>query len=239
MRNQSKRLLRIEILEERALLAVWSGNEMEISAYPLNGADDTAAMLSTETAPPEIKANSLSTPTIITGTAGRFVSYGANRHIIQWGYVDNADCYELAYSGDGVNWQTVTTFDTAAQINGLTYGADIQYKVRALTGTQTSAWSKVKTFKVCPMDINNDGDIAGADRSYLANSWLSSEGDEEFVYFCDINGDGDIAGADRSFIATNWLLETDDEDIIYPNLKAADTAITEYISEFGIDLNTF
>ncbi|MBO7726356.1 MAG: hypothetical protein J6S40_07790, partial [Thermoguttaceae bacterium] len=43
----------------------------------------------------------LAAPTISTGTRGIYVSYGANRHNIQWGAVANASGYEVQYSTDG------------------------------------------------------------------------------------------------------------------------------------------
>ena len=56
----------------------------------------------------------------------------------------------------------------------------MSYRVRALgTGSYANSdWSAVKTFNVCPMDINNDGDVGGLDRNILAVSWGSEEGDD-------------------------------------------------------------
>ena len=183
-------------------------------------------------------------PSITTGSNRVYVSYGANRHQIQWSAVENASGYELAYSADGNSWTSVFAAGTSAVVTGLTYGAAMQYRVRALgTGSYTdSDWSAVKTFSVCPMDINGDGDISGGDRTQLANSWLSEEGEDEFRYYCDITGDGDIGGADRAFLSNNWLLNVEDDadDLAYPPAKAFDAVFAEFASaDLAIDLDQF
>ena len=166
----------------------------------------------------------LDTPLIITGTAGNFVSYGANRHQIQWTDVGHASGYTLAYSIDnGSTWTTVPADESNRVVTGLEYGADIQYRVRALgTGAYSdSDWSGISTFKVCPMDINGDGSIGGLDRVFLSFSWLSEEGDDSYRYYADINADGDVTGIDYAFIRANWLKEAEDSDLVYPPVKAA------------------
>ena len=128
-------------------------------------------------------------------------------------------------------------------ITGLAYGADVTYRVRALgTGSYTdSDWSAAKTFNVCPMDINNDGDISGSDRNLLASSWLAEEGDDEYQYYADINGDGDISGADRNFVSNNWLGEAGDDDLTYPRaLPAADAVFAAYeAGDLDVDFDVF
>ena len=107
----------------------------------------------------EAGGEQLATPVITTGNPGIYVSYGANRHLIQWNAVANASGYEVGYTSDGANWATVTVTDPEAVIRGLTYGADVTYRVRALgdgVSYTDSDWSASKTFRVCPMDINND-----------------------------------------------------------------------------------
>ena len=165
----------------------------------------------------------LDSPVILTGTGSYYVSYGANRHKIVWSDIENASGYELSYSVDGgTTWTAVAADETDAVVRGLPYGADIQYRVKALgTGDfADSPWSAVLTFNVCPMDINGDGDISGGDRVLLADSWLSEEGDEEYRYYADIDGDGDVTNGDRGYLASNWLAEAGDEDLVYPAPKS-------------------
>ena len=185
----------------------------------------------------------LAAPVISTGSRGVYVSHGANRHQIQWSAVANASSYELAYSADGVRWTTVSASGTGAVVTGLTYGADVTYRVRALgTGSYTdSDWSRTKTFNVCPMDINNDGDIAGSDRTIMASAWLAEEGDDEYQYYADINGDGEVSNTDRPFIGQNWGKEAGDDDLVYPRaLRAAEVVFAAYESGgIDVDLNIF
>ena len=184
----------------------------------------------------------LAAPVITTGNRGVYVSYGANRHLIQWGAVANASGYEVGYTVGGSSWETVQVTDVSAVITALAYGTDVTYQVRALgTGSYTdSEWSASKTFNVCPMDINNDGDISGSDRNLLANSWLSEEGDDEYQYYADINGDGDVSGADRNFISNNWLSEAGDDDLTYPRPLAADAVFAAYeAGDLDVDFDVF
>ena len=184
----------------------------------------------------------LAAPTITTGTRGVYVSYGANRHYLQWTAVDNASGYELQYTVDGSNWTSVESAETAALVKGLTYGADVTYRVRALgTGAYTdSDWSRAKEFNVCPMDINNDGDISGGDRQLLSTAWLSGEGDDEYQYYCDINADGDISNGDRAFLSNNWLGSAGDDDLVYPKAARADAVFAAYeAGDLDVDFDVF
>ncbi len=179
----------------------------------------------------ESSAVPLDPPGIISGRNAEYVSCGANRHRIAWNAVENAVGYELAYSsGGGTNWISVPTTETSAVVGGLTYGSEMIYRVRALgSGSfENSAWSPVKVFSVCPMDINGDGDISGADRTVLAGVWLAEEGDENFLAAADINGDGENTGADRSFLSGNWLNEAGEDEMFFPRPKAADAAFAGY-----------
>ena len=184
-------------------------------------------------------AVTLDAPVISTGSANVHVSYGANRHQITWGAVENASGYELAYSTDGAAWTAVEAADTSAVVTGLTYGADVAYRVRALgEGSYAdSDWSDTKTFNVCPMDINGDGDISNGDRTYLAKAWLSEEGDDAYQYACDINADGDISNGDRTYLSSNWLAESGDDDLTYPQAAAAKLADAAFASiDLEVDL---
>ncbi|MBO7726741.1 MAG: hypothetical protein J6S40_09790, partial [Thermoguttaceae bacterium] len=194
------------------------GGTVDIGAYEYVGS----------VAPTELNA-----PVITSGSRGIHISYGANRHYLQWGAVAGASGYEVQYSTGGSNWTTVSASGTSAVVTGLTYGTDVKYRVRALgAGSYTdSGWSAVKTFNVCPMDINGDGDIAGSDRTIMATSWLAEEGDEDYQYYADINGDGEVSNTDRPFIGQNWNKEVGDDDLVYPRaLRAADAVFAEYAS---------
>ena len=185
----------------------------------------------------------LTAPTITTGNKGIYVSYGANRHQILWDAVEHASGYELAYSVDGNSWTTVSATETSKVFTGLTYGADMQYRVRALgdgVSYTNSDWSEVKVFNVCPMDIDGDGDIAGGDRVLMIGAWLSGEGDDEYRCCCDINGDGDIGRGDRTFLLNNWLGSTEDDDLVYPPVKVSDAVFAEFASaDLDTDLKAF
>ncbi|MBO7726349.1 MAG: right-handed parallel beta-helix repeat-containing protein, partial [Thermoguttaceae bacterium] len=185
----------------------------------------------------------LGAPVITSGSRGIYISCGANRHYLQWGAVAGASGYEVQYSTGGSSWTSVSTTGTGAVIAGLTYGADVTYRVRALgTGSYTdSAWSGTKTFNVCPMDVNGDGDISGGDRSIVALMWLAEDGDDNYQSYADINGDGEISGPDRQFIGGNWTKEAGDADLLYPRaLRAADAAFAEYASaEPDVDSDLF
>ena len=180
----------------------------------------------------EFPQTALAAPAILTGTAGFYVSAGANRHRIVWTGIDNAAGYQLAYSADGTAWLYLETAETSAVIPGLEYGSLVVYRVRALAGTNRadSPWSDSKQFRVCPADINNDGDISGADRAYLIKGWLSERGDEEYLEFADIDGDGDISSADRAFLAANWLADPAEDAMVYPPAACADRFFAEYAS---------
>ncbi|MBQ3387635.1 MAG: hypothetical protein IJG60_00305 [Thermoguttaceae bacterium] len=160
-------------------------------------------------------------PAILTGEEGVYVSYGANRHRITWTETKNASGYELAYSADGgKNWVSVETAETGAVVTDLTYGTEVVYRVRALGEGRyvNSGWSAEKSFWVCPMDINGNGDVDPGDRVLLAACWLSSVGEDGYIPAADINGDGDIGPGDRAMLIANWLLDSDDPDLVYPQI---------------------
>ena len=185
----------------------------------------------------------LAAPEITTGDEGVYVSAGANRHQIRWNGYENVSGYELQYSAGGSPWTTVFASVPVAVVTGLTYGQDVKYRVRALgdgISYTDSDWSAVKVFKVCPMDINGDGDISGGDRTLLGNSWLSEEGEDEYLSAADINGDGNVSGGDRIFLSSNWLMDPEEEGLQYPAPLAAEVIFTEFASaDPREDLNVF
>ena len=204
------------------------GGIVDLGAYEFQGGSE----------PEQLKA-----PTITTGNRGVYVSYGANRHLIQWGAVENASGYELTYTSDNRDgWTSVITPETSAVITGLTYGDLVSYRVRALgdgSSYTDSEWSVSAVFNVCPMDIDNNGDISGADRTLLSSAWLAEEGDDNYLPYCDINGDGDIGAADRAYLAANWLKEAGEDDLFYPP-ALADAALAVFASaDLDVDLSIF
>ena len=192
--------------------------------------------------PSPIPTVQLAAPTITTGNKGIFVSFSANRQQITWTAVENTSGYELAYTTDGVNWSSAWVGGTSEAVGDLTYGSNVTYRVRALGECSYiySEWSATKTFLVCPMDVNGDGDISGLDRSILARSWLTEEGEEDYTPVADIDGNGDISGTDRAFLVANWLGEVRDGDLLYPSERAADIVFAVYESgDLDIDPSIF
>lgn len=209
------------------------GATVDIGAYEYQGT------------PSPIPTEQLAVPTIITGNRGVYVSYGANRHQITWTAVENASGYELAYTTDGINWSSAWVGGTSGTVGNLTYGSDVTYRVRALgEGPYIySDWSETKTFRVCPMDVNNDGDISGTDRLLLSSAWLKFFTDEGYQFCADIDGNGDISNADRLYLSKNWLANIDADNLVYPGPLAAaiaNTVFTEYASaDLADDLDIF
>ena len=91
------------------------------------------------------------------------------------------------------------------------------------------------------MDINNDGDISGPDRSLMATAWGREIGEEKYRFYADINGDGDISGPDRNILGTNWGYEADDPNLLYPRPVAAfDVVFAEFESaDIDFDADAF
>ena len=173
----------------------------------------------------------LDAPSILTGTIAYYVSYGLNRHLL---------------GTDVANASGYAPYNTMAELTDERSGrrnecrcskpylwGQHSYKVKALgTGSYTdSSWSGVSTFNVCPMDVNNDGDISFSDRALLSAAWLTEEGDDEYAVYCDIDGNGDVTSSDRAFLALNWLKEASGDDLVYP----AENGLLEEIFAEEID----
>ena len=164
----------------------------------------------------------LETPVLLTGEKSRYVSAGANRHLLTWTEVEHASGYEVVCSAGEELLYTVVSAETSVLVTGLPYGTKVTYKIRAL-GDEVyadSAWSGGASFYVCPLDINGDGDVSGIDLVYLASAWLAEEGDDDYRLFCDIDADGNISGTDRAFLMANWLVEAE-EATVYPRALAS------------------
>ncbi len=174
----------------------------------------------------------LAAPTILTGTGSYYVSYGTNSHFISWEPVEGALYYNIFVDVRSYSYVIVALAPYTYNVfTDLPYGAEVSYSIKAVgTGYSESDWSTAKTFKVCPMDINGDGDITSGDRALLSSAWLTEEGDDLFLHCCDIDGDGNITSGDRAFLASNWLKEADSSDLIYPQAAQADMIFTEFAS---------
>ena len=190
-----------------------------------------------------VPAQKLDAPAILNNSRNTFISYGANRHNVVWSDIGHAAAYEFGYSADGGStWTYVQTPYANYLLTGLTYGAEMTYRVRALSGAGyiDSEWSEARSFAVCPMDINGNGDISAADRAALAAAWLSEEGDANFLPAADINGDGEISGADRIVLSADWLMDATDPNLLYPRPLAADAALADYApADLSIGLDLF
>ena len=190
-----------------------------------------------------VPAQKLDAPAILNNSRNTFISYGANRHNVVWSDIGHAAAYEFGYSANGGStWTYVQTPYANYLLTGLTYGAEMTYRVRALSGAGyiDSEWSEAKSFAVCPMDINGNGDISAADRTALAAAWLSEEGDANFLPAADINGDGEVSAVDRLVMSADWLKDASDPALLYPRPLAADAAFADYAPAApGDDLNIF
>ena len=173
------------------------------------------------------------TPGIPTVTVA---SNGANTQLVSWTDAGAAS-YTVAYTTDGENWTEVTVDGTSTVITGLTYGANVTYKVKAAGGE----YSDTVTLNVCPMDINGDGSIGNADYMLLREAYLAEEGDENWNPAADIDGDGIVGPADYSFLRANWLKDAGDDDIVYPAALADLDAAFDSLDadDLGVDFDVF
>ena len=190
-----------------------------------------------------VPAQKLETPAILNNSRNTFISYGANRHNVVWSDIGHAAAYEFGYSANGGStWTYVQTPYANYLLTGLTYGAEMTYRVRALSGAGyiDSEWSEARSFAVCPMDINGNGDISAADRAALAAAWLSEEGEANFLPAADINGDGEVSAVDRLVMSADWLKDATDPTLLYPRPLAADAALADYApADLSIGLDLF
>ena len=163
-------------------------------------------------------------------------SYGANRQLVAWTDA-GASSYTVAYTADGETWTEVTVEGTSTVITGLTYGANMTYKVKAVGGD----FSDTVTLNVCPMDIDGNGDISQLDYQLLRNAYLSEEGDDNWNPAADIDGDGVVGPADYSYLRANWLKDDTDSDLAYPAALADLDAAFESLDadDLGVDFDVF
>lgn len=158
----------------------------------------------------------LAAPVILSGTGELSAAYGLGQQRIAWSSVDNASGYELSYTENGVWWTSMAVEETSRVISNLKNGTLVQYKVRALGDTdhyESSEWSEVKSFYVCPFDIDGDGAVGAGDYSAMQDAWLTLTEGENWDPRCDIDGDGFIGPGDYALLSANWLK---DADFVYP-----------------------
>ncbi len=154
----------------------------------------------------------LASPEILTGTGGISAAFGLGRQKIAWSPVDGASGYELSYTEDGIWWTSAVLAETSQVISGLRNGSLMQYKVRALgdgENYESSEWSSVKSFYVCPFDIDGDGLAGETDYASICAAWMSLSESENWDPRCDIDGDGFVGPGDYALFCANWMKESD------------------------------
>ncbi len=173
-------------------------------------------------------------------TITEVASYGANRHQVTWTAVEGATGYDLTYSSDQTNWTTVSAEGaTSFVVTGLTYGDQVYYKVKALgddSSTTDSDWSIEKSLYVCPMDINGDKIISGADLTALSKAYFSRPTSANWDSRADIDGSGMVNGSDLTWLSSNWLKRVTATDLSYPPEKALWSDVSE-ITDDSLDLD--
>ena len=189
------RRARLEQLERRDLLSVTAGG----LAFSESAPDAESAYI----APAEPTGSvQLAAPSLSRVTAG-----GGFSHYVAWTAVENATGYQLAFSTDGENWESLTTDGTSAFLSDLVCGNRVSYRVRALKsgGSAASEWSAVQSLYVCPVDVDGDGFIGPGDRALLSQAWFSNEESEDWNPACDIDGDGFVGPGDLSYVSETWF----------------------------------
>ncbi len=189
------RRARLEQLERRDLLSVTAGG----LAFSEPAPDAESAYI----APAEPTGSvQLAAPSLSRVTAG-----GGFSHYVAWTAVENATGYQLAFSTDGENWESLTTGGTSTLLSDLVCGNRISYRVRALKsgGSAASEWSAVQSLYVCPVDVDGDGFIGPGDRALLSQAWFSNEESEDWNPACDIDGDGFVGPGDLSYVSETWF----------------------------------
>lgn len=162
-------------------------------------------------------------PLLATPIISKIESGGANRHQVEWNTVPSSQQYELQWSTDNVQWNEMTTLNTSTTVLGLSYGAVVNYRVRALGDGihyADSEWSAVKSLRVCPMDIDSDGFIGVNDYTLLSSHWLTNPASSNWDCRCDIDGDNFTGPGDWSFLMSNWFKSSDSTPLYYPPARA-------------------
>ena len=191
------RKLRVESLEERALLAVVAGGIEQAVAIPAPTESTTWIV------------NTVEDPT-------------------EWDLFD--DTYSLREAISRAQTGDMIVFDKSLTDGEITLNGTEINITRGITIDATSIGGVT-------IDANHNSRIF---RVIIASSWLSVEGEDDYVPAADINGDGDVSGVDRQFLSSNWCKETGEDDLVYPRQLAADLALLEFASaDLRVDFDMF
>ena len=198
-RSVRPRSIQFERLESRELLAVTAGGFAAAAPAIYAAAEPAGDPLPTGLTRPAAPK--------ISGVAGG----GGATHIVTWTEVDNAAAYRLSYSADGLTWQTLTTTEISAEVGGLVFGENMQYRVRAVgsDGYADSNWSTVSSFYVCPVDVDGDGFVGPGDYALMSSAWFSNPGGANWNAACDLDGDGFVGPGDLSYLSGVWFQARD------------------------------
>ncbi|MBQ6158469.1 MAG: hypothetical protein IJJ20_05590 [Thermoguttaceae bacterium] len=225
-----RRRARFESLECRELLSVTAGGEASSEAPAICSLQ--TADIGTDSAlvefPRPTALTQLAAPSISSVTGG-----GGNSHRIAWNEVEGASLYQLDYSANGKDWDSLTASGGSAEITGLVCGNRMRYRVRALSSGSysASAWSATKSLYVCPADVDGDGFIGPGDRALISQAWFSNEGAANWNPACDIDGDGFVGPGDISFVSAAWFRNRDEIAVTSLGLVYYDEAVMLWNTE--------
>jgi hypothetical protein len=206
------RFMRFESLETREFLAVAAGG---IRAEAVSALDSSALYAESSLCDAAVLPIAAAQPTgtvplsapIITGVTGG----GKTSHIISWGAVENASTYRLAYSTNGADWTDIDTTSLSVTLPDLICGNNMKYRVRALGHGDyaASSWSAVRSFYVCPVDVDGDGFVGPGDFAMMSSAWFTSSGSTAWNAACDLDGDGFVGPGDFAVISSVWFATRD------------------------------
>ena len=150
-------------------------------------------------------------------------SAGANRHSVSWNAVSGAVGYTVASSTDQTVWTENAAAENSFVFTGLTYGATVYYRVKALGDSISytdSDFFAVVSAVVCPMDLDGDGRVGPSDRNTLSAAWFTRSGNPRWDSRADIDADGLVGPVDRNYLSMNWLKSSASAALTYPAAKA-------------------